>query len=256
VTNTVTNTVARYNFITPNDCDNMHDACNGNDPIKQGDTWLSNNVPTILNSQAYKDGGALFITWDEAASGDGPIGLIVLSPAAKGHGYTNSNPILPYTYTHSSLLRTLEEVFGVSPLLGDAANATDLGDLFSTTPALTPTPTLTPTTTPTLTPTATPTLTPTATPTQTRPRRRLTATPTPTQTPTLTATATPTLTATATPTLTATATPTLTATQTPTQTPAATPTSTPTPTLTATSTATPLPPTPTATPKTHSRGRR
>ena len=27
---------------------------------------LSQNVPVILESQAYKDGGALFITWDEA----------------------------------------------------------------------------------------------------------------------------------------------------------------------------------------------
>ncbi len=71
-------TVARYNFITPNLCDDMHDKCKPlNNSIKQGDTWLSQNVPTILNSAAYKN-GALFITWDEAASGDGPIGLIVL----------------------------------------------------------------------------------------------------------------------------------------------------------------------------------
>lgn len=29
-------------------------------------------------------------------------------------------------FTHSSTLRTLEEIFGLNPLLGDAANATDL----------------------------------------------------------------------------------------------------------------------------------
>jgi phosphatidylinositol-3-phosphatase len=129
------NTVARYNFITPNLCDDMHDSCPPyNDPIKQGDTWLRNNVPAILNSQAYKNGGALFITWDEGEgegenSGDGPIGLIVLSPYARGHGYANT-----IHYTHSSTLRTLEEIFGVSPWLGDAANATDLRDLFSSFP--------------------------------------------------------------------------------------------------------------------------
>jgi hypothetical protein len=33
-------------------------------------------------------------------------------------------------YTHSSLLRTMQEIFGVSPWLGDAANAADFGDLF------------------------------------------------------------------------------------------------------------------------------
>jgi phospholipase C len=125
-----TNTVARYNFITPNDCDNMHDSCKPtNDRVKQGDIWLATVVPEILNSPAYKNGGALFITWDEAASGDGPIGLIVLSPYARGNGYSNT-----IHYTHSSTLRTLEEIFGVSPLLGDAANAADLRDLFRTFP--------------------------------------------------------------------------------------------------------------------------
>jgi phosphatidylinositol-3-phosphatase len=122
------NSVARYNYITPNLCDDMHSSCAPmNDPVRQGDTWLSTVVPQILNSQAYTDGGAIFITWDEGegSSNDGPIGMMVLSPGAKGHGYTNS-----ITYTHSSTLRTIEEIFGVTPFLGDAAHATDLRDLF------------------------------------------------------------------------------------------------------------------------------
>jgi hypothetical protein len=123
-------TVARYNFITPNLCDDMHDTCAPlNDAVKQGDSWLAQNLPAILNSQAYKNGGIVFITWDEGEGGDGPIGLIVLSPDAKGGGYSNT-----IHYTHSSLLRTLQEIFGVSPLLGDAARATDLSDLFKTFP--------------------------------------------------------------------------------------------------------------------------
>jgi hypothetical protein len=128
------NTVARYNFITPNLCDDMHDTCSPlNDSVKQGDTWLAKQVPLILNSEAYTRGGALFITWDEGSDnsngGDGPIGLIVLSPVARGHGYASTIP-----YTHSSTLRTLEEIYGVSPLLGAAQNATDLSDLFATFP--------------------------------------------------------------------------------------------------------------------------
>jgi phospholipase C len=122
--------VARYNYITPSLCDDMHDACAPmNDPVRQGDSWLAAVVPQIQNSQAYRDGGVLFITWDEGegSASDGPIGMIVLSPSAKGHGYANS-----ITYTHSSTLRTIEEIFGVRPLLGDAANATDLRDLFAT----------------------------------------------------------------------------------------------------------------------------
>jgi phosphatidylinositol-3-phosphatase len=124
-------TSPRYSFITPNLCDDMHNStgCATTDSVKNGDTWLSNNLPTILNSAAYKNGGAVFITWDEGEGGDGPIGMIVLSPDAKGNGYNNA-----IHYTHSSTLRTIEEIFGVSPLLRDANNATDLSDLFRTFP--------------------------------------------------------------------------------------------------------------------------
>jgi len=55
--------------------------------------------------------------------------MIVLSNNAKGGGYSNT-----IQYTHSSTLRTLEEIFGLTPLLGDAANASDLSDLFKTFP--------------------------------------------------------------------------------------------------------------------------
>jgi len=121
---------ARYNFITPNLCDDMHDTCPPfNDSVKQGDSWLQQNLPAILNSQAYQSGGIVFITWDEGEGGDGPIGMIVLSHDAKGGGYAST-----IHYTHSSTLRTIEEIFGVSPLLRDAANATDLRDLFKTFP--------------------------------------------------------------------------------------------------------------------------
>ncbi len=118
------NTVARYNFITPNLCNDMHDCS-----ITTGDTWLSQNLPMILAAQAYKDNGAVFITWDEAANGNGPIGMIVLSPLAKV-GYSNAIP-----YDHSSTVRTMQTIFQVGPplhpFLLNAATATDLGDFFA-----------------------------------------------------------------------------------------------------------------------------
>jgi hypothetical protein len=129
LTDLAANQQARYNFIVPHPCDQMHSSCNGGDPIEQGDTWLSQNVPLILNSPAYKSGGVLFITFDEAAKGDGPIPMLVLSPFAKSHGYSNN-----LYYNHGSTLRTLEEIFGVQPLLRDAAQETDLSDLFSVFP--------------------------------------------------------------------------------------------------------------------------
>ncbi len=126
-TDLANNTIARYNFITPNLCDDMHNSCSPvSNSIKQGDNWLASEVPKILSSRAYTNGGALFITWDEAATGDGPIGMLVLSPLARGGGYFNN-----IHYTHSSTLRTFQEIFGVLPMLRDAANATDLSDLFS-----------------------------------------------------------------------------------------------------------------------------
>ncbi len=129
------NTVARYNFITPNLCDDMHDSLECTfplDAIEDGDAWLKTNVPPILASQAYKDGGVLFILWDEGSFSlsDGPVGLIVLSPLLKSAGYSNA-----IAYTHSSTLKTIEEIFSV-PLLNDAATAstTDLADFFTTFP--------------------------------------------------------------------------------------------------------------------------
>jgi phospholipase C len=121
------NNVARFNFITPNRCHDMHDSCSpSNNPVAQGDHWLAQNLPAILDSEAYKNGGAVFITWDEGEGGDGPIGMIVLSRFCKGHGYRNF-----IHYTHGSTLRTVEEIFGVSPLLRDASRQNDLRDLFA-----------------------------------------------------------------------------------------------------------------------------
>jgi hypothetical protein len=100
------------------------------DLIERGDKWLASEMPRIFNSSAYRRGGALFILWDEGEGSlfDGPIGMLALSPFAKGGGYSNS-----INYTHSSTLLTLSEIFGVTPLR-DAQHATDLSDLFKTFP--------------------------------------------------------------------------------------------------------------------------
>ena len=90
-------TVAHYNFITPNLCNDMHDTCSGEDAVKRGDDWLAAELPKILDSEAYKSGGAVFLTWDESEGGEAPIGMIVLSPFAKPH-YANA-----VAYTHSSM---------------------------------------------------------------------------------------------------------------------------------------------------------
>jgi photosystem II stability/assembly factor-like uncharacterized protein len=120
------NTTASYNFITPNQCNAGHDTCAVGDRIKQADTFLSNIVPQIQQSNAYKDNGAIFITWDEnTAPKTDSIGMLVLSKLAKGNGYTNT-----IRYDHSSTVRTMQRIFGVLPPLRWAITATDLSDLF------------------------------------------------------------------------------------------------------------------------------
>lgn len=124
------NKVANYNFLSPDLCHDMHDSCPpADDRIKQGDDWLAMEVPKIMASDAYKAGATILITWDEGDNGsDGPIGFIALSNKAKP-GYAGM-----VKYTHSSTLRSVEELFGIKMLLRDAANATDLSDLFTSFP--------------------------------------------------------------------------------------------------------------------------
>jgi phospholipase C len=120
--------VARFNFIVPNLCDDMHNSsgCATADRIKNGDDWLAAEVPKILASQSFSNNGALFITWDEGTGGaSGPFGTIVISPWAKGGGYRNTN-----RFDHATTLRTMQEIFGVRPFLYASSNATSLSDLF------------------------------------------------------------------------------------------------------------------------------
>jgi phosphatidylinositol-3-phosphatase len=139
-TDLANNTVAQYNWITPDQYNDMHTALTGGFTyhgvnytgdqanIAQGDNFLSQIVPEIEASQAYKNDGAIILWWDESEGGDDPsrtIPEIIISPDAKGNAYTNN-----ILYTHSSDLLTMQEIFNVGPCLLDACNATDLSDLF------------------------------------------------------------------------------------------------------------------------------
>jgi hypothetical protein len=128
------NAVPRYNFLVPSVDHDMHDySAQFDDPRTAGDHWLSLEIPRIMASPAYKNNGAIFITWDEGevlspdgVLSDGPIGMIVVSPLAKGHGYSNT-----IHYDHGSTLRTMQEIFSVTPFLGNANSSSNLEDLFT-----------------------------------------------------------------------------------------------------------------------------
>ena len=93
-------TVARYNFITPNLCNDMHDCS-----IAVGDSFLQGFVPKILNSTAWQQGGVLFILWDEGSTGTGGGGQVAVLVIANNvtAGYRST-----VAHNHYSLLRTIE----------------------------------------------------------------------------------------------------------------------------------------------------
>jgi hypothetical protein len=124
-------------FITPDVCSDGHDAVCKN-PNQRGEydginDFLTVWVPRILSSPAYQKDGLLVITFDEAeaASPDAccgePSGPNTLKPGLSGAGGGRTGAVLlspclePGTvddtpYNHYSLLRTMEDVYGLDHL--------------------------------------------------------------------------------------------------------------------------------------------
>jgi len=114
--------LANYIWITPNLCNDMHDCS-----IATGDAWLSRVVPGILQSPAFTANSVLFLTWDEGvtnAGGGGHVPLVVVSPQTPAGLRVNTSS------NHYSLLRTIEDAWGLAPL-GQSAGATALSQFFT-----------------------------------------------------------------------------------------------------------------------------
>jgi hypothetical protein len=123
-------------FIAPNLIDDMHGNSSIPNPLgsstnlANGDKWLAANVPAITSSSAFKNGGVLFIVWDEddlsggLNGSDDPIPLFVLSPYAKSGGQAVTGHA-----DHYALLATVEDGLGL-PRLGSAQGAQPLTGFF------------------------------------------------------------------------------------------------------------------------------
>jgi phosphatidylinositol-3-phosphatase len=122
--------LARFTFIVPNICHDMHSCpTTGDDAAAQtraGDSWLAKFLPMILNSPQYKAGStAVFVTWDEDdGSTDEHVVALVISPT------THAGEQATATFTHYSLLRTTEEMLGIPAHLGSAATAPSMRKAF------------------------------------------------------------------------------------------------------------------------------
>ena len=118
-----TTSLPSYSFITPNQCNDMHDCS-----IQTGDTWLSNHVPAILNSPAFTTQKSLLvIVWDEDdGSGANQVAWIGVGSGVK------TNYVSKVAYTHYSFLRTIEASWGLAGLTSNDGAASPMADVFGT----------------------------------------------------------------------------------------------------------------------------
>jgi hypothetical protein len=120
------NGLTGYIFITPDICHDMHGSLScpsgisSSSNIKAGDTWLSQELPRIIEYANTHD-AVIFLTWDEGSSTN-----LIPFLALGAHVKPGTSNVM---YTHSSLLKTTEEILGV-PVLAKVQDANDFADMF------------------------------------------------------------------------------------------------------------------------------
>jgi PKD repeat protein len=112
-------TLPTLSFVIPNLCDDMHDCA-----LTTGDTWLKNNLDAYA-TWAKTHNSLLIVTWDEddSTTSANQIATIFVGANVKPGTYTE-------TINHYSVLRTLENMYGLSAL-GSAASATPITDVWA-----------------------------------------------------------------------------------------------------------------------------
>ncbi|WP_318552057.1 alkaline phosphatase family protein [Kitasatospora fiedleri] len=114
-------------FVTPDMCNDMHDCAVGT-----GDTWLKNNLDGYAQ-WAKTHNSLLIATFDEDNfSSVNQIATVMVGEKVRPGAYAEQ-------INHYSVLRTLEDAYGLAPL-GSAAGATPITDVWTTSPPPTATP--------------------------------------------------------------------------------------------------------------------
>ncbi|TMI25682.1 PKD domain-containing protein, partial [Candidatus Bathyarchaeota archaeon] len=116
-----TSSAANYNWLTPNQCDDIHDC-----PLSTGDMYLSQLVPKILSSTVFTtQNAALFVTFAESSgSSVGNVPAIWAGSVAKTKFQSSKS------YNHFSVLTTLETAWGLSPLTSQDGSASAMTEFF------------------------------------------------------------------------------------------------------------------------------
>jgi acid phosphatase len=113
---------ADYALIVPNQCNSAHDC-----PLPVADSWLAGFVPDILDSDAFRDGGLLIVTFDEDDGDDpsgGHIATIVASPHVPA-GFRSAE-----RHDHYTLLRTIQDAWGLD-CLAESCSAGTMDEFFT-----------------------------------------------------------------------------------------------------------------------------
>jgi hypothetical protein len=112
-------TLPTVSFVVPNLCDDIH-SCS----ISTGDTWLKNNLDAF-QQWAQTHNSLFIIDFDEDnMTAADHIPTIFVGPMVKHGTY-------PETIDHYSVLRTIEDMYGLTPLQ-NAATATPITDVWMT----------------------------------------------------------------------------------------------------------------------------
>jgi phospholipase C len=98
-------TLPNFSLIVPNEAHDMHTGS-----VRNGDQFLKNLLPKIFASDAYKNDGALFLTWNEGTDASNRVATIVKSPLMTSSTRSNTS------FNHYSMLKTIEELFGLTYL--------------------------------------------------------------------------------------------------------------------------------------------
>jgi phospholipase C len=106
-------TLPAFAFVTPNLCHDTHDC-----PVSTGDAWLKAWIPKIVASPAYQaERVVVFLTWDENDGSSGNrVPMIVVSPWTPGGARSSAG------FTHYSLLKTSEQLLGITTYLRHAGD--------------------------------------------------------------------------------------------------------------------------------------
>lgn len=113
-------TLPDVSFVVPNLCNDMHDCS-----VSTGDTWVKSNLGAYATWAATHN-SLLVITFDEdnRLSGNRIPTVLYGQPVAAGSSSST-------TYNHYSLLRTLEDMKGLTTHAGNAASASDITGIWA-----------------------------------------------------------------------------------------------------------------------------